>query len=496
MKILSGDNLPHFAVSAHWVKTHEPELAKDAGICLWELMNRAADALFSHVLQHFKTAHHITVVAGKGNNAGDGFCLAERLSKMGKAVTVVTLYQPSDYQGDAKRAFEQLQNVTLTNALPAHSDLVIDAMLGTGCQGTLKAPIATFCEQIQARDCPILAIDVPTGVDATNACVASHSIIATHTLTFIALKQGLLSGHARHHVGELFFTDLGLNVQAPECASQYLPWQMLQSYIPRRTNAAYKNSAGHCVVIAGDQDYPGAARLCAEAALRVGAGLVTVITAKANRDVVLAGRYELMVKGVDADTEISNTLEKADVVVIGPGLKADDFAKNLITQCHNLTCPVVADAGALAFLGADFKPEVITPHVGEAARILNDSPKTIAEQRFESLTRLQPFADVVVLKGPGTLVKSHLGQSINRSGSEAMASAGMGDVLSGILAGLLAQGAREYRTLDAQTVQTWLHNTVCLGVHLHGLAAEKAAQEGVLGTLPSDLFKPLRQLVQ
>ncbi|MDK2595992.1 NAD(P)H-hydrate dehydratase [Pseudoalteromonas obscura] len=484
-------NLPQIAYCAQEVKLHEEQAALNSGTTLSELMQRAGHALFELVRN--KAVKNILIFTGKGNNAGDGFMLAKRCLHAQINVTVCALFEPSLLKGDAGEAYQLFcrsggRVVALRSCIDRDFDAIVDAVFGTGFRGELPDSVKEAFGQFKSSKAWKLAVDIPSGVNGSTAEVAPDSFDADTTLTFIALKQGMLTGSAASLCGELLLADLGI-AQAFEDLSHtnccYPGGKYLHSLKPKRSPDSYKNQCGHVLLVGGGKGMAGAIRLAAEACLRTGAGLVSVATHPDNQATVLNGRYELMVHGISLPKELDTLLDKADVVVIGPGLGQDAWAKKMYAAVKNFKGLVVCDADGLNLLAQSHLPwhrAILTPHFGEARRLLGNTTLNMSK-RFEMAEQLsKEYAACIVLKGPGSLIVDGKRININRSGCSAMASAGMGDVLSGIIAGLLAQGLSRY---EAAT----------LGVYIHGLAAEQAARDGHLGMLASDLFDHIRGIM-
>lgn len=497
-------NLPHLAYSAQQVKQQESVVAQVENIPMYQLMQNAANAVFKQLCRLYSDAKSICIVAGGGNNAGDGYLVGKYALLAGIDVVVMALKSGDELTGDAERAYrefiaaggdvEQFDKAKLNDC-----SVIIDALLGIGFSGALSKPYQGVISTINDCDKPVISVDLPSGLNATTGEVSVPTVNAAHTVTFIALKQGLLSGRAKHCVGKLHFVGLGLGdaflKQVPSSVSHWgLSEQMAQ--LPSRQLDGYKNKYGHVLLIGGNQGMAGAIRLAGEACLRAGAGLVSVLTHHSHVSSVIAGRYEMMVHGYRAINQCSDEtdtkkaqdlIEKADVIVIGPGLGQDDWANELLALLEKVDKPIVMDADALTLLARtprSFNQLVITPHPAEAARLLQKLTNEIELNRFDSVKQLsQKYHCISVLKGPGTLISDGVNININRSGCVAMASAGMGDVLSGIIGALIGQGMS-------------LYHATSLAVYIHGLAAEEAAQAGTRGLLASDLFPYIRKLVE
>ncbi|WP_125560771.1 NAD(P)H-hydrate dehydratase [Pseudoalteromonas rubra] len=486
-------NLPQVAYTAQAVQTNEAEAARLAGTTLSALMQRAGAALFDYV-SSLAPSGPILILTGKGNNGGDGYVLARLCHQAGMRAEVLALFDPQQLQGDAYEAYRDYLSsggVVLDSMQPDSAPgLIVDAVFGSGFRGQLPENVAAVFRRFAQSSAHRLAVDIPSGVNGSTSEVACDAFIADATMTFIALKQGLLSGSAKRHTGSVYLAPLGVGQEFAQLvcpSSHYFSAETLMAKRPVRPIDTYKNRCGHVLLIGGGPGMAGAIRLAAEACLRAGAGLVSVATHPDNQAMVLQGRYELMVHGVANAQELTPLLDKADTLVIGPGLGQSEWAQALFEAVRSCEQHVVVDADGLNLLASQpmqWQNAILTPHWGEAMRLstaVTTDAKTLS--RFDMSNALaQHYLACVVLKGPGTLVQQAKRININRSGCAAMASAGMGDVLSGIIAALLAQGLSKF-------------DAAMLAVYIHGLAAEKAAHDGAHGLLASDLFVHIRGII-
>lgn len=459
-----------------------------------ELMDRAGRAAAVLVRTRYPLAQRIAVVCGTGNNGGDGYVVARLLAEAERDVYVYAPDQALPTRGEAARACQAWRDgggqMSIFSGELAGHDLVIDALFGIGLTRPPLGAHAGLIEAMNAQNAPVLALDVPSGIDADSGSCPGVAVRADATLSFIGLKQGLLTGVAPGLVGDLLVDDLDLPQVLFACvpaAARVLRPLDLQGWLPRRNRAAHKGNFGHVLLVGGDEGYGGAIRLAAEAAARVGAGLVSVATRAAHVNPILAARPELMVRAVSGPGDLDSMLEKASVIVVGPGLGQSAWSQTLLAAVTERGLPIVMDADALNLLAqaACVLPEqvVITPHPGEAARLLDCASKDIQADRFGAAQRLAEFFQAtVVLKGAGTLIcesRQHL--SISPYANPALATGGSGDVLAGAIGGLIAQGLG---AADAARA----------GVLLHALAAADAAADGgERGMLAGDLMPFLRR---
>lgn len=465
-----------------------------------DLMARAGLAAWRLLLQRWPQAQKIGVACGPGNNGGDGYVLAALALGSGRQVSVLRLGEGGN-AGVAQRAESvyrqtggQVDRFNADVALP-QVDLWVDALFGIGLHRALGGAAADLVQALnrdaRERGVPLLALDVPSGVDADTGDDHGLSLRADVTLSFIAGKPGLYTGRGRVAAGEVVVDALGLADHVfddLEPAARIACTDALPRCFAPRERDAHKGHFGHVLCIGGDHGYGGALALCAEAAHRVGAGLVSAATRAEHVPVLLARRPETMVRSVDDGDALQALLDRATVVAIGPGLGDSDWSASLLCTAMHAGKPVVLDADALnAIARRDAEPlrdAVLTPHPGEAARLLGTTTDAIASDRLRHARQLATRFDcVVVLKGAGTVVAAP-GQVpiLIDAGNPGMATGGMGDVLTGVIAGLIAQGATPF------------HAAAC-GALLHALAADCAAHEGgERGLLPSDLFARLRSL--
>ncbi|QTH72518.1 NAD(P)H-hydrate dehydratase [Pseudoalteromonas xiamenensis] len=491
-------NLPQKAYTAQQVRDNEALAAEQSGTTLSQLMQRAGSAVAAYVQSYCQSQEldgaYTVVLCGKGNNAGDGYIAAKLLKEVGLRVVVWSLFDPSLLKGDAQDAFKAFVDFggDVTRKCPLDLDeaaITIDAVFGGGFHGQLPEAVQSAFDSIENASTYKVSVDIPSGVNGTTSEVSDNAFQADVTVTFIALKQGMLTGQARGCCGQILFAGLGVAKAFSKLVAGTSSFSSeVQHFrsIPVRAYDSYKHQLGHVLLIGGGKGMAGAIRLAAEACLRSGAGLVSVATHPDNVGAVLQGRYELMVHGVETAPHLHALLEKATIVVLGPGLGLDAWAKELFFACSEVTCPLVIDADGLTLLAQNpqaLKATVVTPHLGEAKRLLDKNDVEYVHHRFELAEKVyQTTKAITVLKGPGTIIQGYERRNINRSGTPAMASAGMGDVLSGIIAALLAQQVPTFAA-------------VCLAVYIHGLAAEEAAKDGALGLVASDLFSHIRRIL-
>jgi hydroxyethylthiazole kinase-like uncharacterized protein yjeF len=472
------------------VRAIERQALQQLGISGFELMRRAATAALGYLRRRWPQAGRICICCGPGNNGGDGFLLAVLAREAGLHVTVLALSAQS--HGDAALARREWEagggHVSLWRApsLLPEADLRVDALFGIGLHRAPETGAAALIDAINTGDAPVLALDVPSGLDADSGHCAGAVIRADVTVTFVALKRGLYTGRAADQVGELELARLGI----PDSASAgvAVDAQLLGAdVLPPRARYLNKGDNGHVLVIGGDTGMAGAVRLAGESALRAGAGLVSVATRAGHECALHAGRPELMVHRVDGPQTLQPLLERASVLALGPGLGQTAWGHALWLTALDANLPLVLDADGLTLLAREPRtfnaPTVLTPHPGEAARLLAVRTADVEQDRFAAARELsRRYAATVVLKGSGSLVAHPDGRlDVCPWGNPGMASGGMGDLLTGIVAALLAQGCTPWQAAG-------------IGVGLHARAGDCAARQGERGLLASDLLAPLRRL--
>jgi NAD(P)H-hydrate epimerase len=473
----------------------------DFGIPGFELMQRAGRAAFRVLLDRWPGVRRLSVCCGKGNNAGDGYLVAGLAREIGLEVALWQLGDPAELEGDAglARDFAAARGVVPESGPPdaLDGDVIVDALLGTGIRGELKAPFDETARRINQSGLPVLAIDLPTGVNADTGAATRDAVRATVTVTFIGRKLGLYTGPGVSLAGEVVFDDLGVPAgvyrQVRGCPWLHYHTLPADCRLGRRDANAYKHALGHVVVVGGDHAMGGAPLMAAEAALRSGAGMVSIVTRPAHRPAILARRPEVMVVDGEDAAASRAVLDKARVLVVGPGLGDDDWGRSLLEASLARAVPTVLDADGLnrfAEMGlAAAGPLMVTPHVAEAARLLSRDVTAVQQDRPGAVRALaERVGGVAVLKGAGTLIGAwREGQAellgVCGGGNPGMASAGMGDVLSGVLGGLLGQGlAPEHAALA--------------GACLHAAAGDAAARElGQRSLLAMDVVDALVEIL-
>ncbi|MDC0661686.1 NAD(P)H-hydrate dehydratase [Marinobacter sp. SS21] len=504
--IMSGANsLPESLYVADVVRTMDRYLIDGGQVPGFELMQRAASATFRQLVRLWPQPGLVLVVCGAGNNGGDGYLVAAAAKRHGLEVCCLAMTAPERLQGDAGQAWQAAVNdgvaihrlEALTEAeltgLVSRAELIVDAMLGTGARGVPREQFAAMIARCNSAAAPVLAVDVPSGLDASTGAVAGVAIQAAATVTFIGLKVGLFTGQGPACAGSVLFDALvdaaQLDGFSGEPAARRVDWSSAQWQLPLRSACAHKGRFGHLLIVAGDRGFGGAGLLAAEAAVRAGAGLVTLATRPEHVAPALARCPSVMVHGVTHGSELAPLIRNATTLVCGPGLGQSAWGQQMLQQVLACGQPKVLDADALNLLAQRVPVRadnhILTPHPGEAARLLDLTVAEVEADRLAAASALHnKYGGVIVLKGAGTVVAGSAGLAIVQGANPGMATGGMGDVLSGIIGALLAQlGAAEQATE--------------LGATLHLASANRASDlVGYMGLSPGDVIDRLPSLLR
>ena len=459
------------------------------------LMAHAGLAAWHCVLRHWPRAQRIVVVCGPGNNGGDGYVLALHSRQAGRDVRVLRLPAHGPSTDNARRActeyLEAGGRVCEASGDMHDAELVVDALLGIGLSRAPEGAVAELIEWINMQPAPVLALDAPSGVDARSGHAYPVATNADCTLQFIAAHLGLRTGAALDCVGELELARLDVPASAFEGiapAAHAYRTDALAGMLPLRRRDSHKGGHGHVLCIGGDLGSGGAILLASDAALRCGAGLVSVATRGAHVSAALARQPEAMVHGLESVADVELLFARASVVAIGPGLGQGSWGRALLALALTCNKPRVFDADALNLLAEApqrlNESDVITPHPGEAARLLGIDTANVQRDRFAAAYALcGRYGSQVVLKGAGTVIASPgVTPALVAAGNPGMAVGGMGDLLTGCIAALLAQG------LPARDASI-------AGALLHAAAGDATAREdGERGLRASDLLPWLRRL--
>jgi ADP-dependent NAD(P)H-hydrate dehydratase / NAD(P)H-hydrate epimerase len=486
--------------------------AQARGIPAATLMERAGRAVAQAAVDLLGGTYgrRAVVVCGKGNNGGDGLVAARHLARWGMGVAVVTIEVPEDLREPAATNLERLRGETSARILSAdrlphelaRADVAIDAIFGTGFRGMPEDEWARAIGELNASDVPAVAVDIPSGVDGTSGAVVGDAVAAELTVTFGAAKTGALLLPGGERAGSLRVVDIGFPDDLLRTDLFLTEPQDVADVLPRREVDTHKRASGVLTIVAGSRGMTGAPRLMAEAAGRIGAGLVVVAVPSEILPIVQAGLTETVFVGLPTTAEgtvataaVEQLLERladADALAIGPGMTMNaETAGAVRALVARSPVPVVLDADGLnAFTGeaeaiAGRRSEVVlTPHVGEFGRLTGVKARDLGADRIGHVRRLAAQADAVaLLKGSRTLIAAPNGHArINLTGSPVLATAGSGDVLTGAIGGLLARGLG---SLDAAAA----------GAYLHGLAGSLAGRALGEGTMASDIAAHLPEAV-
>jgi len=488
--------LPIALYSTAQVRALDAHAIESLGIPGYTLMKRAGEAALRYLRTRWPMAHRIVIVCGGGNNAGDGYVLARFAQAAGLTVTALAAVPGDVLRSDARQAYEDFkasdgQLKPFSPELLTEGEVIVDALLGTGLSGGVRPHLERVIAQINSAGRPVFALDVPSGLDSDTGVPLGETVRADCTVTFVGLKTGLFIGDGPELAGTVFFDDLEI---APPQSAVFTPRlerimepEILRA-LPRRRRSSNKGDFGRVLILGSGTGMPGAARLAGEACLRVGAGLVTVAVAPDNVPAIAAGRPELICLPLTSASVLSDPIERADVIAIGPGLGRTEWARDALEAVLSCGKPLVLDADALNLMaeaGTRAREDwILTPHPGEAGRLLGIRADEIQLDRLSALDRLiARYHGTIVLKGAGTLVgTSDRIPGLCERGNPGMATPGTGDVLTGAIAGILAQ-CRD----------TWLAARV--GVLVHAMAGDAAARTGERGLLASDVARELHNCV-
>jgi len=498
--------LPAKLYTAEQVRCLDFCAINDHDIAGYDLMQRAGRAVLKYGLEHFPDALRWTVLCGAGNNAGDGYVVARMAAKAGKQVRLFALKPHDQLKDDANTAAQDWLRsggevldwppVAASGAC----DLLIDALLGTGLDRPVKGVYREAIEWMNTRASATVSVDIPSGLGADTGQIMDVAVKADATISFIGLKRGLFTCDGPDRAGKIIFDAL----QLPESVYMSVPdnghlirENMIDEILLPRNRNAHKGNFGHVLLAGGYPGMGGAVRLAGEAALRTGSGLVSVATHPSHADVLNLGRPELMVRGIGENTDIQPLIGRASAIAVGPGLATHEWSSQLLLACLEAECPVVIDADGLNLL-ADMSTEkqeaikdrgrrnwMLTPHPGEAARLLQITTSRVQADRVKhALDLARRYQATIVLKGCGSVVADHQGRyAICPLGNPGMATAGSGDVLTGVIASLAGQGLSPW-----QAVQ--------IGVVIHAAAGDLAASRfGERGMLAGDIIDSIPQII-
>jgi len=497
-------NLPDNLYSVDSVKRLEQIAINQLDISAYELMQRAGKAVFNVIQKKYSNNKNILILCGAGNNAGDGYVVATLAKQAGINVRVISLIDPASLKEAALLAYKHWLTLGENHAADLSciddANLIVDALLGTGLKRDVSPEWQEWILHVNQSSSNVLAIDVPSGLYANIGVIAGACINADLTVSFIGLKLGMFTAEAKDVCGEIFFDDLALPAEVylqGDCDAKLIQ-KINYDWLPKRKSSSHKGNFGHVLIAGGNKTMPGAIILAAKAALRTGAGLLTIVTVNENRQAISLAVPEAMIKVCDEHTA-SNVFTKSFAkaithVAVGMGLGQDQWSLAVLKHCVAMQKPLLLDADALNLMAKNSlhitSPVVITPHPGEAARLL--SVANIQHDRFSAIKQLhlllkaqvktgEPAA--VILKGSGTLINDGQSIKICAMGSAAMAAPGMGDVLSGICIALIAQLKN-------------MQHAVELAVCIHSAVADSITAGKTRGLMASDIIDALPEVLQ
>ena len=485
---------------------------KAKGISGYSLMQMAAEFTLDVILREFSPVEELIIFCSKGKNSGDGFLLGSFAKEFGLEVTIVMSNTSNVIKGVSRKAFEEMKDAkvkiistkSVEKLKVSNKTVIVDALIGTGLKGNLRKNIK---ESILALNklgvkLPVLSLDIPSGVNPDTGDADDIAVYADITATFVAQKRGCFTSVGKKFSGEIIYSDLEIpkNLFSKITSTSYVvDYEDSISKVVYREQDAHKGHFGNVLIVGGDRGLGGAGLLSSRAAVYSGAGLTSLVTRPEHVSASLVSCPEVMVKGVDSGQDLEEYLVNPDVIAIGPGLGQSAWSEQMIQrvlwEAEKRDVSVIMDADALNLLTrlklSSNLPKrlILTPHPGEAARLLNTSVAVIESNRFSAAAKIQKkFNATVVLKGSGTVICHKSGGTqkwgICDSGNPGMATGGMGDVLTGIIAGLLAQGLTLKEAAEA-------------GVDLHAKAADQASLEfGEAGLTSSDVINELKYLLK
>ncbi len=488
--------LPIALYSTRQVRALDAHAIDTEGIPGYTLMKRAGEAALRYLRTRWPMSHRIVIVCGGGNNGGDGYVLARFAQAAGLTVTALAAVPTESLRNDARQACDDFRSSggqlrPFSAELLHEGEVIVDALLGTGLKGAVRPDLAEVISRINSAGRPVFALDIPSGLDSDTGVPLGETVRADCTVTFVGLKTGLFIGDGPEFAGTVFFDDLEIT---PPRTKEFEPRleRIMESEIlcalPRRRRSSNKGDFGRVLIVGSGPGMPGATRLAGEACLRVGAGLVTVAVAPENVAPISAGRPELICLGLHHNGDLEEAAERANVIAIGPGLGRTEWARKALDSVLKSRKPLVIDADALnlvAEAGAEARDNwILTPHPGEAGRLLGIGTDHVQNDRLAALERLiERYHGTIVLKGAGTLVgTANRTPGLCERGNPGMATAGTGDVLTGAVSGILAQCSDI--SLAAR-----------VGVLVHAMAGDAAARGGERGLLASDVARELHNCV-
>lgn len=493
-----SENLPEQLYTARECREIDHRVISSGKIAGFELMSRAGQFTFDCIFQQYPDVRHMVILCGSGNNGGDGYIVAGLASNSGISASVYAYGPPTTDDSVSARAYAEKQGSDIYDCLDkpdlseklSAADVIVDALLGTGVDREVSGYLAQIISWVNHSKKPVFACDIPTGLNSDTGRVMGHCIAASATPTFIALKAGLFTGSGKAQSGHVRFSNLGVSADhyssSKPCAL-LLNRRMLSAIVHQRIETAHKGITGYSGIAGGAPGMTGAVIMAASAAYRSGCGRVMVLTHPDHSSNLALAVPEILTHGCSAGSDASRQISQFNAIAVGPGLGQTRWAMYLFNQVMQSGLPMVVDADGLNLLSSNKARSdnwILTPHPGEAARLLNCSTADIQNDRFAAAGEIvNQYGGVCVLKGSGTLVAADDRLTrVCRAGNSGQATAGMGDVLTGCIVGFVAQG---YELFDA----------ACLGTWCHSAAADcEALSSGKIGIMATDLLRPIQKL--
>lgn len=492
---------PSILLTARQSRALDRHAIDTLGINGFALMQRAAAGCYQCLRDTWPDARTLIVACGAGNNAGDGLLIASLARADGLDARLICLREPQSLTGDAALAWAQYQNtdgespLTVSKGLSVLVDapadaVIVDAVFGTGLDRAVEGVHAQLIDAINASERPVLSVDIPSGLNADTGRVMGTAVKADLTVTLIAGKRGLYTADGAGHCGSIVADDLDVPLWLDPADEQMVtrssPLDLIRHLKPRHADS-HKASYGAVAVLGGSPGMQGAGLLTAQACLRSGAGMVVWSQRPEQSDAYASQQPELMTRVIDSVSALRALIDFSSVVAIGPGMGLDAQASHWLDLACSSGRPLLIDADALTLLAAAPRPltdAVLTPHPGEAARLLETTVAEVQSDRYAAARAIaERYRCVCVLKGAGTITATAAGELwVCSAGNPAMATAGMGDVLAGVISALMAQG------LDAVTA------AIC-GVQAHAMAGDRAAAGRSRGLVASDVIDQLAEVL-
>ncbi len=462
------------------------------------LMKRAADFSFQQAIKYFPDINSIIIFCASGNNSGDAYLLGCLAIENDIKTKVISLSETNTLKDDALKAFKEYESskgeiLEWSSQIEIDCDLIIDGIFGIGINRSVEGKFLQAINKINESKAPVLSLDIPSGLNANSGEIMGLSVKANLTTTFVGKKKGLYLDQGPLMSGRIEYSNLSIPEVCFNNAKielEIVNQSLLERYLKPRNRTSHKGDFGHVLVIAGNHGMGGAARITSESALRTGAGLVSVITRPENVAIISKTTPEIMAHSADdRPDKISELFKKADVIAIGPGLGIDTWAKDLFEKTLNSEKQLIIDADALNLLADSPKKNdnwILTPHPGEAARLLKCLNPEVQEDRLASFKKLtDKYGGVILLKGNNTLVgPAEEVPFVITAGNPGMSTAGMGDLLTGIIAALCSQ----FKQVNPKIL-------TAIGAYIHALAGDRAAKSGERGIIATDLFSELKGII-